>query len=149
VPPTDQDCFRTLFPSPEEAIEEVRAELHELVAGSTLESLHISWAIEQLVESGVELPLVMATVLDFAPVEWLGQQKPEATNVSDFEGLAAMLGLDPNTGRQLGAPPALRVRVARVDAPPSSRFGQRPTGPAALGSEGMRQRPLAGWSRNR
>lgn len=138
-----------LLPSQRDALDEVRAELSELVADNALEPLHISWAIEQLVESGVELPLVMATVFDFAPVEWLGKRQPQEPSGFDFDHLASLLGIDPKTGKPITAAPPLRTRTVQSDLPPSSRVGKRTTSATTLGSEGMRQRPLDGWSRRR
>jgi hypothetical protein len=141
--------FAPLFPSPENVVEDVRAELEDLSSGGGLDRMHIAWAIEQLVESGVPLPLVMATVFDYAPVEWLGNKEPDAPSDVDFDGLAAALGIDPNTGRPLSGAPALAVRGVCNEVPPSSRISARVSkGYVAMGSEGIRQRPLAGWSKS-
>ncbi len=116
MPSSDQD-ESALLPSPTDVIDDVRAELQALTESDALEPLHIGWAIEQLVESGVELPLVMATVFDFAPIEWLGKQdKPEPSGF-DFDALAALLGIDPATGKPLTAATAMTTRAVRNDVP--------------------------------
>lgn len=138
-----------MLPTPPDVIEEVRAELQELCDANALEPLHIGWAIEQLVEGGVELPLVMATVFDFAPLEWLGKHEREAPHDFDFDALAALLGIDPTTGKPLGSIHRMQPRVKRNDVPPSSRIGRSTHSTTTLGSEGMRQKPLEGWSKGR
>lgn len=148
VPVSDTD-YSLLLPAPENVVDDVRAELEALASTDGLEPMHIGWAVEQLVESGVELPLVMATIFDFAKVEWLGPPKPQEPIPVDFDALAALLGIDPTTGKPVTTTRALQTRTARNDEPPSSRTDRRRDFATALGSEGMRQRPLVGWSRAR
>lgn len=138
-----------LLPSPEDVVEDVRAELEALAKTDHLEAMHIGWAVEQLVESGVELPLVMATVFDFAKVEWLGPPKVQEPSSVDFDALAALLGIDPVTGKAIAATKALQPRGLRDQGLASNRSERKRAFATALGSEGMRQRPLVGWSRAR
>jgi hypothetical protein len=91
----------------------------------------------------------MATVFDFAPLEWLGKPELETPVDVDFDALAAMLGIDPISGKPAAKSRPTGNRVARAAAPLSNRVGVRANLGATFGSEGMRQRPLAGWSRSR
>lgn len=148
MPSTEKDVS-ALLPSPADIIEEVREELQGLHDTSALEPFHIGWAIDQMVDSGVELPLLMATVLDFAPIEWLGKTERQRSSDYDFDALAAQLGIDASTGRPRRNAAGMQTREKRVESAPTSHVVRRGGASCALGSEGVRQRPLEGWSKSR